>query len=140
MKNKNIAKQDRQLITGEISSLLEKKKDIIFAYIYGSFVRSDKFSDIDIGIFVRKKRSLEPLNYEFKFEKEIQSFIHLPVDVRIINHAPLSFVYNVIKEGILITDKDASIRADFEGIIFKKYLDFAFFRKQYLKEVVNAPI
>jgi len=49
------------------------------------------------------------------------------VDVRIISHAPLSFVYHVIKEGILIADEDTGERADFEGMIFKKYLDLAFF-------------
>jgi len=80
------------------------------------------------------------LTFEFGLEKEIKSLAKFPVDVRIINHAPLSFVYHVIKEGILTADKDPGKRTDFEGIIFKKYLDFAIYRKQYLKEVINAPI
>lgn len=29
------------------------------------------------------------------------------MDVRIINHAPVSFVYHVVKDGILITDKNS---------------------------------
>lgn len=140
MIKKHISQQEKQSIIKKISSLLREQKYIIFTYIFGSFVRDEKFSDIDIGVFINEKRSLEPLNFEFDLEEEIQSFIHLSVDVRIINHSPLSFVYHVIKEGILITDKDSSRRADFEGMIFKKYLDFAFYRKQYLKEVINAPV
>lgn len=140
MIKKHISQQEKLSIIKKISSLLREQKYIIFAYIFGSFVRDEKFSDIDIGVFVNEKRSLEPLNFEFDLEEEIQSFTHLSVDVRIINHAPLSFVYHVIKEGILITDKDTSRRADFEGMIFKKYLDFVFYRKQYLKEVINAPV
>lgn len=140
MIKKQISQQEKQMIIEKISSRFRKRKNITFAYIFGSFVRDEKFSDIDIGVFVSKESSRESLNFEFDLEEEIQSFTHVPVDVRIINHAPLSFVYHVIKEGILIKDKDASKRADFEGMIFKKYLDFAFYRKQYLKEVINAPI
>ena len=135
-----ISQKEKKLIIKGITSRLNKRKYIIFAYIFGSFVRDEKFSDIDIGVFCNEKISKEPLTFEFDLEEEIKSFTNLPVDVRIINHAPLSFVYHVIKEGILIIDKDAGKRADFEGIIFKKYLDFAFFRRQYLKEVPNAPI
>jgi hypothetical protein len=41
---------------------------------------------------------------------------------------------------MLIKDEDPNKRADFEGMIFKKYADFAIYRKRYLKEVLNAPI
>lgn len=140
MRKKQISQDEKQSIIEGISSRLREQKHITFSYIFGSFAQEEKFSDIDIGVFVSEKISKESLNFEFDLEEEIKSFTHLPVDVRIINHAPLSFVYHVIKEGILIVDKDAGKRADFEGIIFKKYLDFAFFRRQYLKEVPNAPI
>ena len=123
-----------------VSSLLKKRKPIIFAYIFGSFAEDKKFSDIDIGIFISGEKSVDTLDFEIELEEKIQSFTNLPVDVRIINRAPLSFVYNVIKVGILVKDENSSFRADFEGMIFKKYLDFAFYRKQYLKEVVNAPV
>ena len=73
-------------------------------------------------------------------EEEIQSFAKFPVDMRSINCAPLSFSYRVIKEGILVIDKDPSKRTEFEGLIFKKYFDFALYRTQYLKEVINAPV
>ncbi|MDH5386652.1 MAG: nucleotidyltransferase domain-containing protein [Candidatus Aminicenantes bacterium] len=137
---KKIPEPEKQLIIERISSQLKSQKNIIFAYIFGSFVSEKKFSDIDIGIFVANEGNINSLNFELKMEKELQSLVHFPVDVRIVNNAPLSFVYHVIKEGILIKDEDPSERADFEGLIFKKYLDCAFFRKQYLKEVINAPI
>jgi len=137
---KQIPEPEKQSIIERISSRLKRQKKIKFAYIFGSFVSEKKFSDIDIGIFVDSEDNINSLNFELKMEKELHSLLHLPVDVRIVNNAPLSFVYHVIKEGILIKDEDPSQRADFEGLIFKKYLDCAFFRKQYLKEVINAPI
>jgi hypothetical protein len=130
----------KEQIIKEISYQLNKRKTVIFSYIFGSFVTDDKFSDIDIGVFCTEKISKEPLDFEFELEEEIKSLAKFPVDVRVINHAPLSFVYRVVKEGILIADKDIGKRADFEGMIFKKYMDFAIYRKRYLKEVMNAPI
>jgi len=140
MKKKQISETKKKTLIEEISSLLKKRKSIIFGYIFGSFAEDKKFSDIDIGIFISGEKSVDSLDFEIELEEKIQSFTNLPVDVRIINHAPLSFVYHVIKEGILVKDENPSFRADFEGMIFKKYLDFAFYRKQYLKEVVNAPV
>jgi len=140
MTKKQISKKEKQLIIERISSQLNKRKQIIFAYIFGTFAQDEKFADIDIGVFVREENSIKSLNFEFNLEEEIKTFTHLLPDVRIINQAPISFLYQVIKKGILIIDKDTARRADFEGMIFKKYLDFAFYRKQYLKEVINAPI
>lgn len=135
-----IPESEKQVIIKQISSRFSKQKKIVFAYIFGSFVSEKKFTDIDIGIFIANKKGINTFNFELRMENEINSFIHFPVDVRTINDAPISFVYHVIKEGVLIKDDAPSLRADFEGMIFKKYLDLAFFRKQYLREVINAPI
>lgn len=135
-----IPDSEKKVIIERISSRLSKQKKIVFAYIFGSFVLEKNFHDIDIGIFIANKKGINPLNFELRKENEINSLVHFPVDVRIINDAPISFVYHVIKDGLLIKDDAPSKRADFEGMIFKKYLDLAFFRKQYLREVINAPI
>jgi hypothetical protein len=37
-------------------------------------------------------------------------------------------------------DKDPNLRADFEGQILKQYFDVAYFQRQYLQEVANAPV
>ena len=140
MQKKQIPQNEKQRLVKKIASRIKKRENIIFSYIFGSFVRDDKFSDIDIGIFCRETENIDFLSFEFKLEEEINSIIKFPVDVRIINHAPLSFVFNVIKEGMLIKDEDPNERADFEGMIFKKYADFAIYRKRYLKEVLNAPV
>jgi hypothetical protein len=64
----------------------------------------------------------------------------MPVDIRILNRAPISFCQNVIREGKVILDKNPDERAFFQGLILKKYFDFEPFRRRYLREVVNAPI
>jgi predicted nucleotidyltransferase len=77
---------------------------------------------------------------ELDTERELENTVKIPVDVRIINHAPLSFIYHVVKSGFVIVDKNTSIRSDFEGLIFKKYFDFQYVRREYLREITNAPV
>jgi len=137
---RHIFSPEKQLLIDRLSSSLRSRDNILFAYVYGSFARDKTFVDIDIGVYLRKPDLVDPLDLELELETAIQSIIQFPVDVRVINFAPLSFVYNIIKESILAVDKDPDLRADFEGRIFKKYLDFVPYRKRYLKEVTVAPI
>jgi predicted nucleotidyltransferase len=137
---KVVCSPEKQLLLDQISAFLSSRDDILFAYVHGSFVLGEKFADIDIGIFMREPARLNPLDTELELETALQSLTRFPVDLRVLNFAPLSFVYNVVKESIVVVDKEADSRADFEGKIFKKYLDFAFYRKRYLKEIAHAPL
>ena len=114
---------------------------IIFAYIFGSFLSSGSFSDIDIGIYTDNKNLPDKaLQIEFELERELENSVHIQADVRILNFAPLSFVFNAIKTGTLVLDRNRLLRSDFEGLTFKKYFDYRHLRDEYLKEVKNAPL
>jgi len=139
-KKRSLKIEEKKILIKRIADFLETKEYILFAYIFGSFIAQDTFSDIDIGIFIANKQYEPPLNLELNLEIELQNIVHIPVDVRILNHAPLSFVYNVLKNMVVVVDKNKTLRADFEGLIFKKYFDFKHLRDEYLREIVNAPV
>ena len=126
-------------IMKDIVSALTKHDEIVLAYVFGSFVQSDKFSDIDLGILIKEKLDT-PMDMELNLEIALEDIVHYPVDVRILNHAPISFCQNVIRHGRVVLERDANLRANFTGNILKQYFDFAPFRRRYLKEVSNAPI
>lgn len=123
-----------------IKEELEKYDDIVFAYIFGSFVDSDRYNDIDVAIFLKNPEKHRLMEREFELERILEDKIHISFDVRIINFAPISFVYNVLKNKILIIDRDSSLRADFESLIFREYFDYKHLIKEYLKEIKNVPI
>ena len=139
MKSRSLS-SEKKLLLDRISSFLESRSDVFFAYVHGSFVRDEKFADIDIGIFLREPARFDLLDLELELETALQSLTRFPVDLRVLNFAPLSFVYNVIKESALVVDREPNLRADFEGKIIKKYLDFALYRMRYLKEIAHAPL
>ena len=130
----------KEKLVTEISFYLEKNfKEIVAVYLYGSFVTNLFFSDIDLGI-ITKNDFERTLNFELDLENKLEKIVKYSVDVRVLNRAPLSFCQNVIRQRKVILDKDPNLRADFEGQILKQYFDVAYFQRQYLQEVANAPV
>ena len=140
MRKRRLTLIEKKVLIEEISGILKKKEYILFAYLFGSFISEDVFKDIDIGVFISGAESKSLLKLELMLEGEVEDAIHLPVDIRAINNAPLSFVYNMLKCGIVIVDANKHLRSDFEGLVCKKYFDFQHLRNEYLREIINAPL
>lgn len=135
----SLGQKNKEEILDEIVAMLYERDEIVLAYVFGSFIESDTFSDIDIGVLTSGNIK-SPLKYEFELEIQIEDHIGYPIDVRILKNAPLSFCQNVIRHGHIIIERDANLTADFMGQTLKKYFDFAPFRRRYLEEMENAPI
>lgn len=135
-----LSRSEKEKVIQIISSHFFQQYDEIFAvYIFGSFISERHFSDIDIGIITAMDLS-KPLDFELKLENRLEKLIKYPVDVRILNRAPISFSQNVFRTGRVIIDRNPNMRADFEGRILKQYFDFSPFQQRYLQEVTNAPV
>jgi len=140
VKKQSLTASKRQTLISSIAShLLERYPDVMTAYIFGSFVTATAFGDIDVAILTLS-RPEKPLNLELSLELELEDIAGCPIDVRVLNLAPLPFRYSVIQEGIVIVDRKPNLRADFEGITLRLYFDFKRFRVRYLKEATHAPI
>ena len=135
-----LSRSDKEKVIQIISSHFSQQYDEIFSvYIFGSFISERHFSDIDIGIITAMDLS-KPPDFELKLENRLEKLIKYPVDIRILNRAPISFSQNVFRTGRVIIDKNPNMRADFQGRILKQYFDFSPFRQRYLQEVTNAPV
>ena len=81
------------------TAVLKRRNEIEFAYLHGSFLEGD-FRDIDLAIYLNKlKTKKDALEYELALERELENIVNIPVDVRVLNNAPLSFRFNTIKGG-----------------------------------------
>jgi len=95
-----------------LKELLDEKKEIILAYIYGSFNEKTIFREIDIAVVVDPLPS-NTLSYELDLSYEIESTLNIPVDVKVINNAPVDFAAVAIN-GTLLLSKNEEKRVDFE--------------------------
>ncbi len=136
-----LTEAEKTIVTSAIIKTLENKVDISFAYIHGSFLKRDFFHDIDVAVFLREVPE-SFLQYELALEAECMAAIgRYPVDVRVLNTAPLSFRYHVIKEGIrALVKRDSEARTAFEEATLAHYFDFAPYRAQYLKETLGVGV
>jgi predicted nucleotidyltransferase len=130
-------KLEKEKIKEIITDILEKKGEILFSYIHGSFMEND-FRDIDIAVYLEDTKRF--LKYELNLEREIEDVVGFPVDVRVLNQSPLSFRFNVIKNGILLFSNDENIRCDFESLGIVEYHDFDYQMKNYRKEAMGLEI
>jgi len=120
-------------IIDELTRLLREREEIIFAYLHGSFLTHD-FRDIDIAVYLKKD---EGVLYEIELGVELEKILKFPVDVRVLNSAPLTFKFKVIKDGLLLFSRDERIRSDFEALTISEYHDFSYFRRRYRREVLG---
>jgi hypothetical protein len=137
---KTFSTKEKLFTTEAIVGKLQEHSEILFAYLHGSFLNNDCFNDIDLALYLKKMPD-SLLEYELNMEV-IMSYavVGVPVDVRLMNSAPLSFQYNVVKEGTPIVVNDENERAEFQERTVKRYFDFAPFRKMYLEEVFRFAV
>jgi predicted nucleotidyltransferase len=99
------------------------------AYVYGSVARGTvtPFSDVDIAlVLVAPLSSYDRLKLELALQGVIDGALGLlPVDVRVINEAPLTVRGRIIRDGILLYERDRACRVTFEVETRKRYFDFA---------------
>lgn len=118
-----------------LARLLETRLEIRFAILYGSAAEGGRFQDVDIALFM--DRSMVPpaadLDYEFSLASELERAVPCPVDVRIINDAPLPFCYQVSR-GVALLVHDRPAFYHFLERTWDMFLDFEPVAMQYLKE------
>ena len=129
--------RDKSAVVDSVKRALDKRLEISFAYLHGSFAKDGDFRDIDVAIYL-KDVPASPLEYEIALETEIMRAVAgYPIDVRVLNNAPLSFRYHVIKEGLPLIVRNDDTRSDFQEATLAQYFDFAPFRALYLKEALG---
>ncbi|MEW6662702.1 MAG: type VII toxin-antitoxin system MntA family adenylyltransferase antitoxin [Bacillota bacterium] len=140
MQRYRVTQEEQDDITKRLAEVLAQDPSVVFAYLHGSFNEKDNFGDIDVAIFLKADSEVNFLRYEVRLEESLQKLFPFPVDVRVLNRAPLSFRYNVLKNGRKLVDKDESLRVEFEASTLSRYFDFYPFRRHYLKEVLDLEI
>ena len=112
----------RQQVGRRLAELLRDHDEIVFAYLYGSFAENLPFHDIDLGIYTLRIKEGESTSYSLALSQGLSKEVQIPVDVRILNFAPVLFVYHVIR-GHLILDRNEELRVHFVEQAVQKYLD-----------------
>ena len=127
----------RQQALERFSTILTERAEVVFAYVYGSFVEGFPFHDIDVGVFVSKITDEKSTDYSLALSQMLSSEMKIPVDVRILNFAPVSFLYHVFR-GKLIYERDEEMRASIVERTVQRYLDLKPMIRRGVKEAFGS--
>lgn len=108
-----LSAQQREEIKHQITEILEKREDVLFAYIYGSFQNDASFRDIDIAVFVEPKVIALQNSIEYELSLSAKLVFSFPIDLRVLNNTPRAFQNNVARTGTLLFVKDRKLHEVF---------------------------
>ena len=101
---------------------LEAEPDLEFAWLHGSFLGGGGFHDVDVGVHLNAAsdvRSRRAVDLGLRLDSETG----LPVDVRVLNDAPVTFLFHVFREGRLLLSRNDERLADLMERTVREYLD-----------------
>lgn len=141
-KTYTISIKDKERLISIIKSKLLRHDEIVFTYVYGSFVDPEMpfFRDIDIGIYVDENALIarQFIDYSIGLSLELEAALKkYPVDVVILNNAPLNLVFK-ITQGKLLFSKDEDLWTNFVTKTWSFYNDHAITSRHMLEEIITA--
>lgn len=126
---------DKKDITKKIAGFVRDHEEIIFAYIFGSFIEDEVFNDVDVAIYVNEDDiPAKGIFYEIELSKHLEEIIEIPVDMVKLNKSSDSILYRASK-GLLIKNSDDNKRINFLTMHWKKYWDFKSKIREHMVEM-----
>jgi hypothetical protein len=114
----------------------EQPADVSSAYLFGSRARGTARdgSDVDVAILLAQDppRTFEGLPLDI--ESELERRLGLPVQVVTLNNAPADLIHRVLRDGILLLDRDPSRRIRFEVRSRNEYFDLLPILRRYRRQ------
>ena len=102
------------------------------AYLFGSRARGTQRpgSDVDVGIWLRKTPvTLD--EYPLELAGALEQKLGQGVDLVVMNGAPSDLVHRILRDGILVLEKDRAARIAFEMQARSDFFDMAPIRALY---------
>jgi predicted nucleotidyltransferase len=110
---------DATAIESKLRGLLTARAEadrIAAAYLFGSVARGTQRpdSDVDVGVLYSQDPPKTLLGMGFGLEADLESALGLPVQLVVLNYAPVDLIVRVLRDGKLLVDRDRSRRIQFE--------------------------
>jgi predicted nucleotidyltransferase len=114
---------------------------LLAAYLFGSVARGtdSSSSDVDIGILLRTAPSGELNDLRFALEGDLERVLGRTTQVVVLNNAPPDLVHRVLRDGLLLLDRDRAARIRFEVRARNEYFDLLPILNRYRKREVASP-
>lgn len=121
--------RERDRVRRDLAAALETEADVEWAWLHGSFLAGGGFHDVDVGLHLTAGQDA---GFELALDLALRldRATRFPVDVQVLNGAPVSFLFHVFREGHLLLSRDDTSLANRMEETVRQYLDVAPLRRR----------
>jgi predicted nucleotidyltransferase len=107
--------------------------EIVAVYLYGSQARgtAQAGSDVDVAVLLAGGAPQTLQNPARDLERQLEASVRLPVEVVVLNGASADLVHRIMRDGIVLLDRDRPARLRFEVQARNEYFDLEPLRRLY---------
>lgn len=140
-------KKEKRILTAsekkKIKSILKRElsrhKEIIFAYLHGSFLLPVPCGDIDIAVYLEETvLTQKHWEYEAMLAMLLDHLVGIPVDVLTLNCAPVTLRYHASCGKVLLS-KNEPARFTFLEETWREYFDCQPLFRTFYNDLLNSP-
>jgi len=126
-------------LIARLERALGAHEDVIVAYLFGSAARGElrPSSDVDVAVLVPGQAGPTLSSLRLSLQADLQEAAHRPVDLVILNQASPDLIHRVLRDGILLVERDRSARIRFEVDARNEYFDILPFLTHYREAVLR---
>jgi predicted nucleotidyltransferase len=128
----------KQELRALLRERLAARPEVRFAYVHGSFLERETLGDVDVAVSVElgSVSGADVTAYELTLEGVLERGLRVPIDVRVLEDAPVSFQYAVTRGDTLFV-RDPEAWAVSRERTWTAYLDFAPLREEALRDLAG---
>ena len=116
--------RQRRKLRQRIVTVLQEDPQVLLAYLHGSFSREEPFRDVDIALWLQSDDPKTAYHYSVQVAITLSTTLGLPVDIQVLNQAPLPFQYFVLSYGIQLLPRNQVLHYRLLDLLTRQYLDF----------------
>ena len=108
-----------------LTRMLADRMDVSAAWLFGSRARSTGRldSDADVAVLLAHEPAAGLEQYRFDLAGDLEQQLGVAIDLVVMNRAGADLVHRVLRDGILLLDRERSQRIAFEVKKRAEYLD-----------------
>lgn len=132
---------DAAAVREHLRSFFPARKDVVAAYLFGSVARgtAGARSDVDLGVVLASgtPKDLAAIGVVTRMHGEIEELLRRDVDLVVLNSASPDLLHRVLRDGILLYERDHERRIEFEVQARNHYFDMLPIIDRYRRTVLG---
>ena len=106
---------------------------LVAVYLFGSQARgtAGSASDVDVAVVFGAKPVSTLTAQPYALEDELHGLLGVPVQLIVLDTAPPDLIHRVLRDGVLVHERDRSARVRFEVAARNAYFDVKPFLDRY---------